>query len=109
MPSPLSISVAAITCLAPLAIVAAPSYADTPGCVSKHEFRLVEKGWSATRVHRLFDTRGTQTTFFSATSYMPAEQWREYSACSDPEWGSVEVDYVKRKGVWRVTNKWAVW
>jgi hypothetical protein len=36
----------------------APASADTPGCVSKTEYRKIHKGMTKKRVHRIFDTRG---------------------------------------------------
>lgn len=77
--------------------------------MTKREFGRVAKGWSKARVHRVFDTRGTQTAFFGASPYSRAEEWREYRACRNPEWSMVEVDYEKRSGVWRVTDKTAFW
>jgi hypothetical protein len=35
-----------------------PASADTPGCVTRAEFRNVSEGMSKHRVHRIFDTRG---------------------------------------------------
>ena len=39
-------------------VLAPPAQADTPGCVTKTEFRAVKKGDKKMRVHRIFDTRG---------------------------------------------------
>ena len=81
--------------------VAAPASADTPGCVSKSEYRTVKKGWTKTRVHRLFDTRGKQSI-----SYPPYED-REYKACTVTygTHGTVSVEY--KNG--RVDSKYAIW
>ncbi len=89
--------------------VGAPADADTAGCVTKREFGRVAKGWSKARVHRVFDTRGTQSAFFGASSFSPAEEWREYRACRNPQYSMVQVDYEKRAGVWRVSDKTAFW
>lgn len=35
--------------------------ADTPRCVSRHEYGKVATGMSMTRVHKIFDTAGTKT------------------------------------------------
>ena len=88
--------------LSPLA-VAAPASADTPGCVSKAEFRKVKKHWAIGRVHRVFDTKGKQT--FYTTGY----QSREYKTCKNPKYSFVSVTYEKDDGVWRVTSKTALW
>jgi hypothetical protein len=90
-------------------LVGSPAQADTPGCVTKTEFRSVEHGWKKARVHRVFDTRGHQTYYDSGGAYSRPEQWREYRACFHPRWSSIEVDYVKRQGVWRVSLKSAFW
>jgi len=41
-----------------VAVTAGPAAADTPGCVTKKEYRKVHKGMTRERVHRIFDTRG---------------------------------------------------
>jgi hypothetical protein len=105
----LEVLVATAVALAPGIIVAAPAVADTPGCVTKAEFGAVAKGWSMKRVHNKFDTRGKQTWYMSGSKYFPAEQSREYRACVHPTWSSVNVDYAKKSGVWRVTSKYAYW
>ena len=87
---------------APLA-VAAPASADTENCVSRLEFKKVQKGWSMKRVHRVFDVGGKQYYFYSGY------QGREYRACQSPEYSIVNVDYVKKAGVWRVESKFAYW
>lgn len=86
-----------------LAVTAPAASADTPGCVSRAEFRRVEKTMQIARVHRIFDTSGKQTSV--GFGY----QSREYKACSDPKYGFVYVDYQRRDGTWRVTSKYAYW
>ena len=39
----------------------APATADTPRCVSRHEYDRVEAGMTVTKVHNVFDTEGTAT------------------------------------------------
>lgn len=90
-----------------LIVTAVPASADTPNYVSKAEFRRVHKGMTMRRVHRIFDVRGKQTYYDSASPWWPAEQWREYSGRS--RWSYIEVDYKKRRGVWRVSSKNAYW
>lgn len=38
-----------------------PAQADTPGCVTKGEFARAKKGMLKARVHRIFDTSGSET------------------------------------------------
>jgi hypothetical protein len=38
-----------------------PAQADTPGCVTKGEFKRAKKGMKQVRVHRIFDTSGFDT------------------------------------------------
>ena len=95
--------------IAPLTI-ASPAAADTPGCVTKAEFKTVKKGWGMARVHRVFDTKGKQVLFISGTEYFPAMQSREYKACKKPKWSWVSVDFQKKPGrPWRLTGKSAYW
>jgi hypothetical protein len=103
----LSVPTGAATAAPTGAATTSAALADTPGCVTKQEFRRVEKGWAIKRVHRLFDTKGNQTYFASGSPYYPAEQWREYRPC--PKYSYVTVDYKKRQGVWRVSSKSAYW
>ena len=39
-------------------VTTSPATADTPGCVTKTEYRKIHKGMTKKRVHRIFDTRG---------------------------------------------------
>ncbi|MFC7361658.1 hypothetical protein [Nocardioides astragali] len=42
--------------------VAVPmAQADTPRCVSRHEYDRVTKGMTMTKVHKIFDTAGSET------------------------------------------------
>lgn len=92
--------------VAPLT-VAAPAQADTPKCVSKPEFSKVKKGWAISRVQKVFDISGKQTYYMGASPYYPASQSRDYNACS--QYGTVSIDYEKKSGVWKVTQKYAFW
>lgn len=88
--------------LSPLVAVA-PAQADTPGCVTRTEFSKVVRGMTMPRVHRIFDTRGVENfRGFGSTT-------REYTPCTDREWGFVNVSYERRGGLWRVTSKFAYW
>jgi hypothetical protein len=39
-----------------VAVTGGPAAADTPGCVTKKEYRHIHKGMTKKRVHRIFDT-----------------------------------------------------
>jgi hypothetical protein len=97
-----------IAVAAPAAVIAAPAQASEP-YVTKAEFRQVSKGMTMARVHRIFDVSGTQSYYESAYPSLgiPAEQSREYRTKSS--WGSVDIDYVRRDGVWYVKRKDAFW
>jgi hypothetical protein len=72
--------------------------ADTPRCVSKHEFERVDKGMTITKVHRIFDTEG------DGTALGAPNQIRYYKTCR--ALGQVEVIY----SPWgRVISKGANW
>jgi len=79
------------------------AHADTPGCVSKQEFRKVKDGFKKRRVHRIFDTRGRQTSIFRVGG--ETYESREYKPCSDRKYGFVWVDYVNG----RLDAKYAYW
>ena len=98
---------AAIATLALAGVGADVALADTPGCVTRKEFRRVEKGMRMSRVHAIFDTAGKQAWYMSGSYGYPAEQGREYKPC--PAYSHVEVDYKRKSGVWRVTGKLAYW
>src|SRR5688572_6469633 len=72
-------------------------------CVTKTEYKKVEKGMKMTRVHNIFDSKGSQTFIGYGM------QTRDYKPCSDPDFGFVTVDYEKKGGVWKVTGKYAYW
>lgn len=86
--------IAAATLLAPF-----PATADTPGCVTRGEFRAVDNGWTKARVHRRFDTDGW---FHNRVARIVT---RRYLACESAPVDSYFVMYRKRGGVWRVVDK----
>lgn len=55
--------VAATSLIAVLATLGATdvAHADTPGCVSQHEYHRIAKGMTMTKVHQIFDTAGAAT------------------------------------------------
>ena len=85
--------------VAPLA-VAAPAQADTPRCVTKSEFRKVERGWQMKRVHRLFDAKGHLV--FQSGAY----RTREYRSCHTPRYDYISISYNHGR-VYRKTAYWS--
>lgn len=82
-------------------VITASSANATEPWVTRTEYRKVVKGMRIARVHRIFDTNGTQ--YFHMSGY----QSREYRTRS--EYGFVYVDYRRRNGFWVVTSKSAYW
>ena len=80
--------------------------ADTPGCVSRAEFRKVQAlphgEWRMRRVHRLFDTSGDRL------HYTSSKRVRAYRVCTNPRYGRVEIEYGFYH-VWLVEEKHAHW
>ena len=64
-----------------------PAEADTPGCVSRHEYDRVTTGMTMTRVHKIFDTEG-QSSRLGAPN-----QLRMYKTCTGR--GRVQVIYTQ--------------
>ena len=62
--------------------------ADTPRCVSRHEYNRIAKGMTMTKVHRIFDTAGF------ATGLGLPNLVRQYRPCT--RIGSVQVTYSPR-------------
>ena len=89
-----------------LVAVATPAGADTPGCVTRSEFRSVYRGMSKTRVQAIFDTDGTRQAISWSGGF--AAEVRSYRACS--LYSVVSIAYDKRPGgVFRLSAKSAVW
>ncbi len=69
-----------------------PAQADSPGCVTKAEYRAVDKEMLKSKVHRIFDTNGKRL-------YMDhgqiTNEGREYRVCRHPRSGGsyVQVQY----------------
>ena len=88
------------------AVSAAPAAADTAGCVTRAEYRAVHKGYSMTRVHRIFDTAGKRAAIATSGGY--GSQIRSYRTCS--RFSAVSVSFFRRPGgIWRMDAKSAVW
>lgn len=90
-----------ITLFAVCSILAAPASAaaDTPGCVTRSEFRQVHDGMTKTRVHRGFDTNGR------LQSTLRGHEVRTYRACHRPRLSYVSVHFSSG----RVVAKFAIW
>lgn len=98
-----SIATAAVTLIASTGLVtltAGPAAADTPGCVTRAEFRQVHDGMTKGLVHRIFDTAGHRESIGSGG------ESREYRTCAGNSYSYASVDYERRNGAWRVWFKW---
>jgi len=71
--------------------------ADSPGCVTKGEFRRVDRGMTRRRVARIFDTNGRLASRYGAYAT------RDYNPCA--RFASVSVEY--KHG--RVIHKYGFW
>jgi hypothetical protein len=78
--------------------VPVPATADTPGCVTRSEFRQVHNGMSKTSVQRIFDTSGS-------LSSAARHEVRTYRACHRPRLSYVSVHFSGGK----VIAKFALW
>ena len=89
--------------LGSLVIASTPATAaqDSPGCVTKQEFRKVHKGMTKSRVHRIFDNRGHRQAFAQSGGH--TAEIRSYRPCS--RFSAVAVSY----GYGRLDAKSAVW
>ncbi len=85
-----------------------PAQADTPGCVTRSEFKLVKHGSTKAKVHRVLDTTGKQTYYYSGYGRWES---REYKSCVNPRWSYVNIDYKwsRAAGAWKVDGKSAYW
>jgi hypothetical protein len=83
-------------------LAAQVAQADTPGCVTKTEFRNIHKPMLRKNVHNIFDTSGKQTFFWSGSG--DVYESREYNVCTS-SYGFVSVDYKNK----RVDGKFAYW
>lgn len=79
--------------------------ADTAACVSKREFKKVKRDFTKKRVHRIFDTKGKQSSWFNVGG--DSYESREYRACtvSFGIHGTVYMDYTNN----RLDSKMAIW
>lgn len=93
--------------LALVALALAPlAAADTPGCVTRSEYRAVHKDDSIARVHRIFDTDGRKIGGAKGGGF--ASQVRSYRTCRPLS--SLVIQYDRSRGtIWKLTAKSAVW
>ena len=93
--------------LALVALAFAPlAAADTPGCVTRAEYRAVHKDDSIARVHRIFDTDGRKSGGAKGGGF--ASQVRSYRTCRPLS--SLVIQYDRSRGtIWKLTAKSAVW
>ena len=85
---------------APIAVV------DTPGCVTRSEYRALNEDDSIARVHRIFDTDGRRIGGAKGGGF--ASQVRSYRTCRTLS--SVVIQYERSRGtIWRLTATSAVW
>lgn len=82
------IVLAAVTALLP----ATPAVADTPGCVTRAEYRAISNGMLKVRVHNIFDTDGKRLYINRG---QVTNEGREYRVCGHPRRGGshVQVQY----------------
>jgi hypothetical protein len=100
------VAAASAVTAAGLAIPATSAQADTPGCVTRTEYRSVAKGWTKARVDRRFDTTGHRMAIASSGGYS-SSIWN-YRTCSP--FSAVSISYDKHgTGSWLLTAKSAVW
>ena len=80
---------------------AVPASADTPGCVTRGEYRSVSKGMAKWRVASIFDTRGSRQVYSTSGGY--SIEIRNYRTCLPYSVVSIAFE----NG--RLSNKTAVW
>lgn len=68
----------AVLVVSAVAVAVAPAAADTPGCVTKTEYRSVKKSATLAKVKRVFDTAGRRVAIATSDGY--GSQIRNYRA-----------------------------
>lgn len=78
---------------------------DTPGCVTRGEFRLITKGTTQTQVTHIFETGGFLVAKDPGDSqYYPA-QIRAYRACASGVTFPIVSFFKNDAGIWKVQYK----
>src|SRR5262245_31565381 len=94
-----------------IVIATRPAQADTraKGYVTQGDFHQVTKGMSIHQAHRIFGTKGTQSSYCPGSPSLgfKTQQDRQYKTAK--RCGSVDIAYHKVKGVWTVKSKHAFW
>jgi hypothetical protein len=76
--------------------------ADTPGCVTRAEFRQIQMGMPKPRVERIYDTAGRHT-------FWPEKRARLYRQCGNLPKDAVNFTYIRYRvasdGRWHVRKK----
>lgn len=76
----LALALAVASAFVALPVLAtAPAAADTPGCVSRQEYRKIRDGMARGKVHNIFDTNGKSLFENSGAQHNSA---REYRMCA---------------------------
>ena len=90
--------------LGSLVVATSPATAaqDTPGCVTKREYRKIHKGMTKKRVDRIFDTRRSWFAGGSAGRYK-----RTYQSCDFQH--AAWIQYKRRQGKPDLTTGWKDW
>ena len=78
-----------------VSVLAAPATADTPDCVSRHEYDRIATGMAMERVHKIFDTQGVKTGLGGGSGEL-----RYYNTCTGR--GVIQIGFDARD---RVTSK----
>ena len=100
------LGIASVLALSALTLVPASAHADTPGCVTRAEYRQVTKGMTKTRVDGIFDLKGHREVVSYSGGY--GSEIRSYKTCS--LYSVVSMAFEKRPGgAWRLAAKSAVW
>lgn len=94
-------AMSAAVAAAPLVVAVSPAAADTPGCVTRAEYKAAHKGMGKKKVHSIFDTKGKQLSWASMGGY--TSEMRSYKTCS--RYSAVTVLYSNGK----LDTKSAVW
>jgi hypothetical protein len=77
--------------VAGMAFGALPAQADTPRCVTRSEYRHVDRGMGRAQVHRVFDTRGRRKVFARVGRF--TSEVRVYRGCGRR--GIVSVSFTR--------------
>lgn len=85
-------------------LCASTAHADTPNCVTEHEYRTVDTGDTRDAVERVFDTTGAWVKRWTRSD---DTQWllKRYPGCRHT-WSWVKVRYMALSGPYILVAKW---